>query len=106
MDTSERLLEPMSKESKTTDHREDINLSGDVVNRKDQIINIVKSARTSQKAVQALTIDEQVNLMELLEEDCEPIEQECSVSNKEVGEQPQEKLVDKVEGLTRHTPSL
>ena len=84
-DTSERLLEPMSKESKTTDHREDINLSGDVVSQKDQIINIIKSAdilRISQKAVQALTVDEQVNPMELLEEDCEPIEQECSVAIK------------------------
>ena len=51
VDTSERLLELMSK---ATNRREDVNLSGDVVSQKDQIINIVKSAdilRSSQKAV-------------------------------------------------------
>ena len=100
VDTSEHLLKPMSKESRTTDHREDINLSGDVVSQKDQIINVVESTdivRTSQKAqkvVQALAVDEQVNPME---EDCEAREQECSVSNKEAGEQIQEKFVDKVD---------
>ena len=100
VDTSEHLLEPISKESRTTDHRKDINLSGDVVSQKDQIVNVVESTdivRTSQKAqkvVQALAVDEHVNPMELLEEDCEAREQECSVSNKEAGEQ---KFVDKVD---------
>ena len=97
VDTSERLLEPMSKESRTTNHREVINLSG---GQKDQIINVVTSAdilSTSRKAVQALTVDEQVNPMELLEKDCEPTEQECSVSNEEAVEQIQEKFIGKVD---------
>ena len=104
-DLSEHLLVPMNKEFRTTDRKEDINLSGDVhvVIKKDQIINVVESTdivRTSQKAqnlVQALAVDEQVNTMEPLEEDCEPREQECSGSNKESAEQTQEKFVDKVD---------
>ena len=35
--------------------------------------------------------------MELLEEDYEPTEQECSVSNEEAGEQPLEDKVDSKE---------
>jgi hypothetical protein len=103
-DTSEHLLVPVNKESKPTDHKEDIvDLSGDVVIKKDQILNVVKSTdivRTSQKAqkvVQALAVDEQVNTMELLEENCESRGQECSDSNKNAEEQSQDKFVHKTD---------
>lgn len=103
--TSDHLLEPMNREStcRTTDHKEDINLSGDVVVEKNQTLNVVKStniSRTSpkaQKVVQAFAVDEQVHKMELLEEDSEPRGQKCLSSNIETVEQTQENLIDKMD---------
>ena len=111
--TSDHLLEPMNREStcRTTDHKEDINLSGDVVVEKNQTLNVVKStniSRTSpkaQKVVQAFAVDEQVHKMELLEEDSEPRGQKCLSSNIETVEQTQENLVDKMDSR-EHLPTV
>ena len=111
VDTSEHFLEPMNRESRTTDHKEDINLGGDVVVKKDETLNVIEStsiSRTSpkaQKVVQAFAVDERVHKKELLEEDSESKGQECLGSNIETVLQTQENLADKMDSR-EHLPTV
>lgn len=108
VDTHEHLL---GKESRTIDHKEDTNFSGDVVVKKDEILKVAEStntsrtSRTSQKIDQAFTVDEQVNKMELLEDSFEPRGEKFLGSVKERVEQTQEKVLDKMTSKEQHLPA-
>ena len=98
VDTSEHLLEPMDRESRTTDHKE-VNPSGGVDTVVKQL-NVTES--TKQKAVvQTSAVDKHVKKMELLEEDCELKDQDHLDSNTETVEQTQGTFVDKIDSKER-----
>ena len=103
--TREHLL---GKESRTTDHNEDISLSGDVVVKKDQILKVAESINTSQtshKVVQTFAVDEQVNKIELLEDNSEPGEEKFLDSVIGTVEQTQENAMDKMASEEQHLPA-
>ena len=100
VDTSEHLLEPMNRESRTTDHEEVNLMSGDV----DTVVKQLNDTEsTKQKAVVQTSADDEK--VKLLEEDSEHKGQDHLDSNIETVEQIQERFVDKFDSKEHLPPA-